>query len=187
MTAKGKKNLKLSWTGVQGAEGYDIFFSRCNHGKRHTTVKQIHTVKAGAPLTWVQKGLRKHSAYKARVKAYVVKNGKKQYIKSSPAVHAYTSGYSGKYTNPKSVKVNRKVLSLTPGKTVRIKAKVIKLKKGKRLMSAEHAVKLRYLTTNTDVATVSRSGKITAKGKGSCRIYAITVNGLRKTIQVTVK
>ena len=187
MTAKGKKNLKLSWTGVQGAEGYDIFFSRCNHGKRHTTVKQIHTVKAGAPLTWVQKGLRKHTAYKARVKAYVVKNGKKQYIKSSPAVHAYTSGYSGKYTNPKSVKVNRPFLSLTPGKTVRIKAKVIKLKKGKKLMPAEHTVKLRYLTTNTDVATVSRSGRITAKGKGSCRIYAITVNGLRKTMQVTVK
>ena len=85
------------------------------------------------------------------------------------------------------MKVNKPSLSLTPGKTVRLKAKVIKLKKGKKLMPAEHTVKLRYLTTNTDVATVSRSGRITAKGKGSCRIYAITVNGLRKTIQVTVK
>ena len=85
------------------------------------------------------------------------------------------------------MKVNRKALSLTPGKTVRLKAKVIKLKKGKRLMPAEHAVKLRYLTTNTDVATVSRSGRITAKGKGSCKIYVVTVNGIRKSIQITVK
>ena len=187
MTAKGKNNLKLSWTKVKGAQGYDIFFGQCSHGKIHTTVKKIQTVKAGAPLIRVQKGLRKNTAYKARIKAYVVRKGKKQYIKSSPAVHAYTSGYKGNYTNPKSVKVNRPSLSLTPGKTVRIKAKVTKLKKGKKLIPAEHAARLRYLTTNTNVATVNKSGKITAKSQGSCKIYVYTVNGLSKTVKITVK
>ena len=85
------------------------------------------------------------------------------------------------------MKVNGTALSLTPGKTVRIKAKVIKLKKGKKLMSAKHAAKLRYFSSNPGIAKVSRSGRITAKGKGSCKIYVIAVNGIRKTLQITVK
>ena len=54
-------------------------------------------------------------------------------------------------------------------------------------MTADHAPKLRYISSDPGIAAVSRSGRITAKAKGSCRIYVITVNGLRKTVQVTVK
>ncbi len=31
LTAKGKTSLVMSWNKVSGAEGYDIFFSRCSH------------------------------------------------------------------------------------------------------------------------------------------------------------
>ena len=85
------------------------------------------------------------------------------------------------------MKVNRTALSLTPGKTVRIKAKVIKLKKGKKLMSAKHAAKLRYFSSNPGIAKVSRSGRITAKGKGTCTIVAFAHNGVSKQIKVTVR
>ena len=78
-------------------------------------------------------------------------------------------------------------MSLTPGKTVRIKAKVIKLKKGKKLMSAKHAAKLRYFSSNPGIAKVSRSGRITAKGKGTCTIVAFAHNGVSRSIKVVVK
>ena len=47
--------------------------------------------------------------------------------------------------------------------------------------------KLRYLSSNTKVATVSSSGKILAKAKGKCSVYVYAVNGVSKTIKVTVK
>ncbi len=37
------------------------------------------------------------------------------------------------------------------------------------------------------VATVSISGKITAKGKGTCKIWVYAQNGVYKTITVTVR
>jgi uncharacterized protein YjdB len=64
---------------------------------------------------------------------------------------------------------------------------VTKLQKGKKLMPAGHAPKLRYVSSNKKIATVSKSGKITAKSPGSCKIYAIAVNGARKTIRINVQ
>ena len=116
-----------------------------------------------------------------------MKNGKKTYIKTSPLVHAYSSGGSGKYTNPKAVTVSKTSVTLAAGKTFTIKAKVTKLKKGKKLIAKSHAPKLRYLSNNTAVATVSSSGKITAKSKGSCTVYAYAANGVSKKIKVTVR
>ena len=61
-----------------------------------------------------------------------------------------------------------------------------KLKKGKKLMKKGHGPKLRYLSSNKSVTTVNKSGKITAKSKGSCKVYVITVNGVYKVVNVTV-
>ncbi len=40
---------------------------------------------------------------------------------------------------------------------------------------------------NKKVATVSKSGKITAKSKGSCYIYIFAHNGASKRIKITVR
>lgn len=183
MTAKGKSSLVLTWSKVTGAEGYDIFFTKC--GK--TTVKKVKTIKGNKNFKWIKKNLKKKKAYKAVVKAYVMKNGKRSYVRTSPMVHAYTSGSTRNYTNVKSVTVKNTSISLKKGRTYMIKAKVNKLKKGKKLMPAVHAAKLRYVSSNKKIATVSNSGKITAKSKGSCKVYVIAVNGASKAILVTVK
>ena len=129
----------------------------------------------------------KKKAYKAVVKAYVTKNGKKTYVRTSPVVHAYTSGGTSKYTNAKGVTMKKTSVSLKAGKTYKVKASVTKLQKGKKLMPTRHAPKLRYVSSNKKIATVSKSGKITAKSKGSCKVYVIAVNGASKTVSVTVK
>jgi hypothetical protein len=46
---------------------------------------------------------------------------------------------------------------------------------------------LRYESTNIKIATVSKTGKIVGKGKGTCYVYAYAQNGVCKKVKVTVK
>ena len=146
--------------------------------------------KAGT-IKWTKKHLKGKKAYKAYVRAWTMKDGKKTYIKTGPTVHAFTSGHTKKYTNAKSVTVRKTNVSLTAGmasnSTYKIKAKVIKLKKGKKLISKRHAPKLRYLSSDKRIATVSKSGKIKAMKEGTCYVYAYAHNGTYKAVKVTVK
>lgn len=184
MTSSGSRNLVISWTKVNNADGYDIFFAQCGKGNK---AKRVKTVKGNKTFKWTKKSLKKKASYRTFVKAYVLKNGKKTYVRTSPTVHAYTSGVRGKYTNPKSVIVKKTSVSLKAGKTYKIKACVTRLKNRKKLMPTGHAAKLRYVSSNKKIATVSRSGKIKAKSKGSCKVYVIAVNGARKAIAVNVR
>ena len=42
------------------------------------------------------------------------------------------------------------------------------------------------MSSDKKVATVSISGKITAKGKGSCKVYAVAASGASAAVKVTV-
>ena len=187
ITAKGSNGLALTWNKVTGAKGYDIYFDRCNGKDSTKGMKKVKTVKAGKALKWTKTGLKKKTAYKAYVKAYTVKNGKKKYIKTSPLTHSYTSGASKKYSNAKALTVNKTKVALKKGKTFKIKTKITKVKKNKKLMPKTHVKTVRYMTSNKKVATVSAGGKITAKAKGTCFVYAYTHNCMYKKITVTVK
>ena len=185
----GKTSITMAWSKIEGADGYDIFFSQCNHSGKKIVCKNVKSIKGNKTFTWKKSGLKSGTAYKAYVKVYVMKNGKKTYVKTSPMMHAYTGNGTKKYTNAKSVtikNVKKGKLSLKRGKTFKIKAKVNKLKKNKKLMPSSHAPRLRFMTTNSKVATVSKSGKITAKGKGTCTIYVYAHNGVYNSIKVTV-
>ena len=182
----GKKSITIGWDKVQEASGYDIFFSQCNHHGKKLVYRNVKSIKGNDVFTWKMSGLKKGTAYKAYVKAYVMKDGRKYYVKTSPTMHAYTGGGTKKYTNVKSVSVKKAAVSLKKGKTYKIKASLKKLHRGKRLMPKSHVPRLRYLTTDSSVATVNAKGKITAKGKGSCTIYVYAHNGVRKAVKVKV-
>ena len=185
--AKSSNKMVISWTKVTGAEGYDIFFAKCNTKESKTKLKLVKTVKGNKTFTWTKGGLKKKTAYKTQVKAFAYKNGKKTYVRTSPDAHAFTSGGTSKYTNPKSVSVNKTTVTLKKGGTFKIKGKVTKLNAKKKLISKAHGPVLRYRTSNKSIATVSSSGVITGKSAGKCTVYALSVNGLRKAIAVTVK
>ena len=103
-------------------------------------------------------------------------------------IHAFASGVSGKYCNTKGVKLSSKSkVSIKKGKTSKIKASATKLKKNKTLIPKDHAAHIRYMSSNTKIATVSAKGVIKGKAKGTCYIYVYTVNGAYKTVKVTVK
>ena len=184
MTAKGNKSLVLTWSKVKGAEGYDIFFTGCGTTLKNKVVRKI---KGNKTFTWTKKKLLKGKKYKAYVKAWVKKDGKKTYVKKSPAVHAFTANGNKKYTNPKSITVKKKKITLKAGKSYAIKAKINKIDKKKSLMKETHGAALRYCSSNSKIAKVSSKGKITAKAAGKCKVYVYAINGVRKTIRVTVK
>ncbi len=187
MTHSGSKSLKVTWTKIKGAEGYDIFFARCNAGGKEIACKKVKTVKGNKTFKLSKSGLKKQTAYKVYVKAYAAKNGKKTYIRTSPVMHAFTGGYDKKYTNAKAVTLKKTTVTLKKGRTYQVKAGVAKLKPKKKLMAKGHAAKLRYLSSNKKIAVVSKAGKITATAKGTCTIYVYAHNGICKSIKVTVK
>lgn len=187
MKAKGKNKLVISWTKVDHAAGYDIFFTRCNTRSKSYKLRGFASVWKKGIRSIEIKGLKKGRVYKACVKAYIKKNGKKKYVSKSPVVHAYAGGRNSKHCNPKNVKVRKKAVTLKKGRTSKIRAHVRKLRKDRKLISSKHTNKLRYLSTNKTIATVSRSGKIRAKAAGSCKIYVLAANGVHKIVKVKVK
>ena len=76
-------------------------------------------------------------------------------------------------------------VTLEVGAKSAIKARAEKLHSS--LALCDHEPALRYITSNSAVATVSEKGVIKAVGKGKCTVADITHNGAKATVKVTVK
>ena len=118
--------------------------------------------------------------------------GKKVVIAQSVSVYAITKG--GKYCVTDTIKItklagkkvstNSLKLTLKNGKTAQITAVETPAEKKK---SIKRYRGLCYESSNSKVATVTKSGKIKAVKKGTCKIYVYAQNGVYKTITITVK
>ena len=182
LLAKGKggnKSITISWLRYSGASGYEAYWSYCDGKKNY---KKFATVKNNK-LTVTHKKLKNNRDYKYYIAAYRMENGKKIYLAKSNVLHVAMK--QSKFTNAKSITLNKKKVTLKVNKTFKIQAKVKLASKKKKQMVHEKAY--RYYTDNSNVATVSKKGVITAKAKGSCLIYVLTNNGVYQKIKVTVK
>ena len=184
--AKGKKNVQIKWTDPQlGAAKYIVYGNKCNSkGKKHAYVK-LKEFSAGTykyiPTDIHGQKLKKGTYYKFLVAA-VDKNGR--VIAVSKTVHVTTNGgKKGNYKSVKRVKPTKKSkYAIKAGKTKKLKVKAVKAKKK---VAKHRATAWEY--SNPNVATVSKKGKVTAKGKGTCTIYAYAQNGVYTTFKITVK
>lgn len=68
-----------------------------------------------------------------------------------------------------------------------IKAKTNRVEKKKKLLTDSHAKEFRYASSDTKVATVTKTGVIKAVGSGTCKVYVYSRNGYAKKITVTVR
>ena len=170
-----KKAVTLKWSKVSGADGYMIYGGKC--GKKTSLKKTV----GKNTRTWKQKKLKAGTYYKYYVVAYKVVNGKKMIIGQSSDMHAATTGKG--YGYAKKITVNKSTLKLKTGKTAKIKATVKNTSKKVK----DHTLRVRYISTNRDIATVNSKGKVTAKAKGTCYIYCYGLNGLTKKVKVTVR
>jgi len=178
--ASGKTKAKLSWNDA-GADRYVIYRGIC--GKN---MKKYKTVNGKTRKLTVSK-LRSGEKYRFCVVAQKKSGKSYRTIATSGDAHMAAGNVSGSYTNVKDLKVNRKAVNLKKGRSFRIKTGLTKVRKDKRLLNSSHDKSVRFTTTDPGVAVVNSKGKITAKGKGSCRVYVQAVNGLWKTVRVTVK
>ena len=166
-----KTSVALSWTKVNGAENYKIYGAK-NNGK----VKLLKAVSE-TTRSWTQKKLKKGTTYKYYVAAF------DSYGRITKSAVIYTNTTGGKKADIKKVTVNKKAFTLKKGKTATIKAKAIASKGTFK----KYTSNIRYVSTNTSVATVSKKGVIKAKAKGKCYVYCYAQNGLYKKVKVTVK
>jgi hypothetical protein len=177
-----KKNaLRITWNGVTGAKSYEVYMTKCDEGKNVYVMKLVKTTSG---KSFTKKGLKKKHCYKYYV---VAKNANGEVIAKSKIGHCATSNICNGETNVKTIKPTKKVVSIKRGASYKIKTKVTKCIKGKDYISGIHAPLRRYVSDNTQVATVDPSGKITGISKGWCKVYIQAPNGLYTACQVFVK
>lgn len=179
MISEGDSTIFLSWSKVDGAVGYDVFFKDCDGDQDYTLTKTVMGLNCRI------EGLKKGSCHKGFVRAWTNKNGNKAYIgNASPTVHCIVGGSDKEHTNAKSVKLNKTSLTLAKGKTSNLKASARGEVSGKKVL--DHIRPIRFYSSNANVAKVNRSGKITAVEGGVCTIYAMANDGVRASVKVKV-
>ena len=180
ITGKGAQTtdgqIKISWIKADGADGYRIYASACDGESNYKLIKDTKN------LTGAIKNLNNKKSYKFYVVAYKNVDGKKVRICKSMIYHVVLS--DSKYTNVKAIKVAKTSYTLNVGDKQKLNAKSVKQEKNKKLLT--HAQEFRYSSSDTTVATVSKTGEITAKQSGSCIIYVVANNGVMKKIKVNV-
>lgn len=178
-------STKLVWDKLPDADGYDLYQSKCNTGTKTYKIKFTKTFKSGEKHTFALKGLKKGVWYKNRIYAWKMVDGKKVVIGKSLTVHHYhkKNNDKSKWGNPTGIKLSKTKLSLKKGKTAKLSAKA--LSSGKDL--GKHGKRIRYVVSNTKVASVSANGKVKGKKKGTCTVYVVAQSGMKKKVKVTVK
>ncbi|MDD4369684.1 MAG: fibronectin type III domain-containing protein [Anaerostipes sp.] len=170
------KTISLKWSKIKDADGYEIYGAKCSKN-----YKKIKTIKTNKTTEWTQKKLKKGTGYKYYIRSYKMINGKKRYLRRTDDIHVATS--SGKYTNVKKMTGTSSVKTKV-GKTKKITIKIQLQKTYRKTLG--HVAKVRYVSDNKGIATVSKKGVVTGKKKGTCYIYAYAENGVSKKIKVSI-
>lgn len=181
-TSQTKNTIRLSWKKQSAAKVYVIYGNKCGSSNKPKRL----AVSTGNAVTIKSIGsakLRKGTYYKFIIVA-IDKDAK--VVSTSKLIHVAAKG--SKEGNHKSVTISKSVAAkakkLKKGKTLKLNARTVA--QSKKLRVKKHTG-LRYESTNNNIATVSRSGKITAKAKGVCYIYAYAQDGVYRKIKVKVK
>ncbi|MCH5267303.1 MAG: Ig-like domain-containing protein [Lachnospiraceae bacterium] len=116
--------------------------------------------------------------------AKVDKNGKITGKKTGTAKITINAISGAKKIVTIKVKKAPKKISVKGKKTLK-KGKSTKLKV--TLSSGSASYKIRYRSSNKKVATVNSAGKVTAKKKGTVKIYAYTFNNKKGSLKIKVK
>ena len=175
----GTNAVKLSWTKADTATKYVVYGNKCGSDeKKLTTVKSnSYTVKKIGKTKLVA-----NEFYKFKVVAY----NESTKLATSKTIHFITGKTSGKYANASKITATTAKLTLEVGQTAKVGA-TVKIYKNKKHIPSNHGSKLRYVSDNKAVATVSSKGTVEAIGEGTATIYIQDVGGLYSKTIVTVE
>ena len=178
VTFKGTR-AQVRWGAVPGADHYEVYAEYCGKKK----CRLIKTVQGVTRITFRKLGGKKLNPAKT-VKAYVIAYRGNTVIGRTLVGHAAGSRHN--CTNVKKLKVTKRVLRLAAGRKVKLKVKAKKMSSVKKLLGKSHGAKLRFASTDSSVAVVSKKGAVTAVGPGTCDIWVYAQNGCGTRVTVTV-
>ena len=182
---KGKVDAcRLTWNAIENADGYLVYGAKCDTSGKSYAFKRLAKMKGNKKVTFTQKSLKANQGYKYLVKAYRTKNGKQEIIARSYVVRSFAFQKDSKYANPTGIKIAKTEFTVKKGKSVKLEPKIVLPKKKKR---KKQGPAIRYLSSDPAIATVTSSGKVLGRKKGTCYIYIIAQNGVRKKVKIYVK
>ncbi len=192
--ANGSSEQTLTWTPLTHVDGYFVYEAECNtpNPLKVHHLKKVADVSASSPRVYKRTGLKKGVAYKYRVAAYKVKDGKKQIVKTSVAVHSAAGNLlkkksGSRYTNVKKVSVRKNAVTMKIGKTYKIQPSVKGVVSGCAILQKDHAPMYRYLYIKDGKnIRVDQNGNVKALKAGKCNVYVLGTNGVRTKVAVTV-
>ena len=184
--------LRLKWSKVDGADGYIIY----KYNKVEKAYKKHKTIDNKKAILFVDKvGERKSAKYK--VSAYQRVGKKKLAGEQSLAVQARTYRQGDKKVNAGQIKAKIKgrpyyekaTTDLAYYETIKLSATMKPSKYSKTTDTKALNEKLRWYSSNPNIATVNKEGLVKAKAKaGKCYVYAVAHNGNRSNrIAINVK
>ena len=165
---------------VPTVDSYEVWATYCGT----ETFQNIQTIQGGNKAV-ISAFDGKPLDKKRCVKVYVI--AKSGGVEIGRTLIGHAAGPKNRHTNVKKLKVKKRTYNLKVGKTAKIKVTTKKMKGGKSLLPKKHDPRLRYLSTNTNVATVSGKGKITAVGAGTCDVWVYAQNGRNQKVTVVVQ
>ncbi|MGN1381550.1 MAG: InlB B-repeat-containing protein, partial [Eubacterium sp.] len=168
--ANGSSEQTLTWTPLTHVDGYFVYEAECNtpNPLKVHHLKKVADVSASSPRVYKRTGLKKGVAYKYRVAAYKIKDGKKQIVKTSVDVHSAAGNLlkkksGSRYTNVKKVSVRKNAVTLKIGKTYKIQPSVKGVYSGCAILQKDHAPMYRYLYIKDGKnISVSQNGMVKA-------------------------
>ena len=170
--------IKISWDKQEKAANYEVYINYCG-GSLKKAVKKT----TGKSVT-IKKINNKKINFKKNFKCEVIAlNSNGREVARSARAHIAGKDNAG-YTNPKSIKLSTKKISVAAGKTKKIKASVISENDKKKML--KHVKALRFESDKPSVATVDKNGKVKGIKKGTCNVYVMTQNGLCMKVPITV-
>ena len=171
-TKTTKNSIKITYKKPSKTKKFVIYGNMC--GKSYKKLKTT----TGKSFTY--KKLKKGKYYKFLVMA-LDKKGK--VVSTSKTIHVATKG--GKVGNTKKITITnaKSTKTIKKGKTFKLKTKL--KAESKKLKVKEHR-KVAFESSKTSIAKVSKKGKITAKKKGTCYIYAYAQNGVMAKVKIKV-
>lgn len=186
VTQEGSK-ISVGWKKSMSADGYYVYAQY--YGKKVTKPVKIiknHTTTKTTITRINGKKISQKKNFFVYVVPYKIIDGKN--VELGKSTVAYLVGSQNtKYSNVRSFTLIKSKYSVKVGKTAKIKAKITLVDKNKKHLPKEYGAKFRYKSSDTGIATVSKSGKIKGIGKGTCTIYVYSVSGLVRKAKVTVE
>ena len=176
--------ISLRWKAGTDVDGY-ILYRYHPSSRKYKTIKVI---KDSSVNKWVDKRLKTNTVYKYKIASYRIEKGKKQVGTLSDWVSAKTYTRNSKYINAKAPRLDSRKVYLGLCSEQKVKGKVMASDYGTNKKKKPISTKIRWYSSNPSVAVVDQSGVITAGTKpGKCSVYAVSHNGAKKTIKVSVK